>query len=82
MGWQPCPKIEIAMKILFLPVNVASMQTITAAALNQFEGIEAHCIVDQQNPDANVNETVLVIPRTSKKELFKSIYYALTYFKK
>jgi glycosyltransferase involved in cell wall biosynthesis len=70
------------MRILFLPVNVASMQPITAHAMNQIEGIEAKCIVDQNNLLATVNDTVISIPRTSKLRLWKSIYYGLTYFNK
>lgn len=58
------------------------MQPITAHALNQIEGIEAKCIVDQNNLLATENDTVISIPRTSKRNFWKSIYYGLNYFNK
>jgi hypothetical protein len=54
------------MRILFLPVNVASMQPITAHALNQIEGVEAKCLTYFEHKFLEFNETVIYCPRTSK----------------
>ncbi len=56
------------------------MQPITAHAMNQIKGIEAICISDQNNSLASFNETVVMIPRPSKKRFWSSVYYGLTYF--
>src|SRR6476661_5612900 len=55
------------MKVLFLPFNIASMQAITAEALNKMEGVEAKCINTQQNKYNSDNESVVFI----KKDVFK-----------
>ncbi len=58
------------------------MQPVTAAAINKISGAQALCIVDQNNTLASINDTITVIPRTSKKNIIQSILNGVLYFRR
>ncbi|MCY7293261.1 MAG: hypothetical protein LH615_13870, partial [Ferruginibacter sp.] len=64
------------MKILFLPLNIASVPSTTAFALNKVEGINAKCLTNFTHKYQSVNQTVLVLPNRliSRKNPFKWLY--------
>jgi hypothetical protein len=80
------------MNILFLPINIASMQAITAEALDAKEGINAVCLTMSVHKYQALNETTIVLPnkyvsrknpikwfsaqRIFKRELMKWIKWA------
>jgi glycosyltransferase involved in cell wall biosynthesis len=71
------------MKILFLPVNVASMQAITAQAMNQIDGVEAKCFTFQDHIYLTKNENTYYFPRTySWKNPIKLIKTKIQYRRK
>ena len=68
------------MKVLFLPVNIASMQPITCKEMNNISGVDARCIIDQNTLMVSSNENVLIIPRSSRKNILFSILNTFIYF--
>jgi glycosyltransferase involved in cell wall biosynthesis len=56
------------MKVLFLPFNIASMQAITAEALNNIDGVQAKSISCKANKYNSVNDSVIYIPEYSFKK--------------
>ncbi|MEI9958760.1 MAG: glycosyltransferase [Ferruginibacter sp.] len=64
------------MNVLFLPVNIASMQAITAEALNGLEGIEAKCLTVNVHKYQTANSTIIVLPErfVSRRNPFKWLY--------
>ncbi len=70
------------MKVLFLPSNVASLQAITAEALNKIEGIEAVAITSEMNKYQGVNKSIVYIPNQySSYNPFKFIRNKFLYAK-
>jgi glycosyltransferase involved in cell wall biosynthesis len=74
------------MKVLFMPINIASMQAITAEAVNNIEGVEAKCLSVGKHkyltPTKNTVEIEIVGRRTPLKYLrenFKKLYYFVKY---
>lgn len=64
------------MNILFLPINIASMQAITAEALNNRKESKAVCLTTSVHKYQAVNETTIVLPNkfVSRKNPFKWFY--------
>jgi hypothetical protein len=64
------------MNILFLPINIASMQAITAEALNNKEGVKAICLTTSVHKYQAVNEITIVLPNkfVSRKNPLKWFY--------
>lgn len=63
------------LKILFLPINIASMQAITAEALNNIDGVEAKSLVTSIHKYQSVNDTTIVLPERyiSRKKPLKRL---------
>lgn len=64
------------MKILFLPDNIASLQSITAEALNKINGIEAICLTGPVHKYQTINKATIVMPGRllSRKNPIKWLY--------
>ena len=69
------------MNILFLPHNIASMQAITAEALNEMEGINAKCLTGNTHKYQTPNESTILLPNRfiSRKNPFKWYYAQWNY---
>jgi glycosyltransferase involved in cell wall biosynthesis len=70
-------------KVLFLPLNIASMPAITAEALNKVPGVEAKCLVQHLNKYNSVNDFTVYLPKiVSRKNPIKWIKHRLSYKRK
>lgn len=69
------------MNILFLPLNIASMQALTAEALNQIEGTNAKCLTGHTHKYQSTNQTTIVLPNrfVSRKNPLKWLYAQWNY---
>src|SRR5688572_12696476 len=68
------------MKVLILPINIASQPAITAEALNKLPGITAKCITQVIHPIQTLGENTIFIPKHyPRRKPFKWLYYKLSY---
>src|SRR5688572_11063961 len=68
------------MKILILPINIASQPGITADALNKLPGVTAKCITQIIHPIQTLGENTIFIPKNyPRRRPLKWLYYKLTY---
>ena len=71
------------MKVLFLPVNIASFPFLTTQALNQLDGVEAMCITNHLSVLNTVGRNTLFIPKKiPRKKPIHWLYHKLTYRQK
>ena len=68
------------MKVLFLPLNIASIPSITADALNKIDGIEAVCITNIISPIQSRGTNTIFIPKKfPRRKPLQWVYHKLTY---
>lgn len=68
------------LKILFLPVNIASQPFITTEAINKTGKAKALCITNSVSPVNSKGKNTLFIPKNfPRRKPFKWLYYKLTY---
>ena len=68
------------MKILFLPNNIASIASITAAALNKIPDTEAKCLIQSVNKYTSEDDSVIFLPaNASKRNPLKWLKHKLFY---
>lgn len=71
------------MKILFLPTNIASMPSITAAGLAKREGIQAVSLIHDIFKSQTISPQTIHIPKhVSRRNLIKYVWNKLTFKKK
>src|SRR6476620_10341286 len=73
------------MKILILPINIASQPAITAEALNKIDGIEAKCITNAIHSIHTIGPNTVYVPHPKwfpRKKLVQWLYHKISYKRK
>jgi len=67
------------LKVLMLPLNVASFPVISCKALNNISGIKAKCVTQSLSKYQETSEDLIYLPReVPKRKIFKWIRHQLT----